>query len=198
MQVEGMTCSNCALGVSRYLEKQGLKDVNVDFTSGEVTYTTDKDPDFEYLSKGISKLGYRLVDDSELHTGEKVSGDPSGLERKLIISAVLTFPLLLHMFLDAHVFHDPIFQFLFALPVYIIGMQHFARSAVASLRTGVPNMDVLITIGSSAAFIYSLSGWYIHYGTSEVSEFLFFETSATIITLVLLGNYIEKRTVSSG
>lgn len=197
MQVEGMTCSNCALGVSRYLEKQGLRDVHVDFTSGEVTYTSDRDPDLNTLSQGISRLGYKLVPDSAQRSGEKAAGGSSILERRLVVSAVLTLPLLLHMFVDVHVFHDPLFQFLLALPVYIIGMFHFARSAMASLRTGVPNMDVLITIGSSAAFIYSLSGWYMHYGTSQVTEFLFFETAATIITLVLFGNYIEKRTVSS-
>ncbi len=196
MQVEGMTCSNCALGVSRYLEKQGLENVHVDFTSGEVTYTAAGDPDMVSLSQGISKLGYKLIEDTTGSTSAGTSTGWSGLDKKLLISAVFTFPLLLHMFIDSAILHDPLFQFLLALPVYIIGMYHFARSAIASMKTGVPNMDVLITIGSSAAFIYSLTGWYMHAGTEDVSQFLFFETSATIITLVLLGNFIEKRTVT--
>ena len=56
-------------------------------------------------------------------------------------------------------------------------------------------MDVLITIGSSAAFIYSTYGWYLYNGTELAHKFLFFETSATIITLVLLGNVLEHRSV---
>ena len=56
-------------------------------------------------------------------------------------------------------------------------------------------MDVLIAIGSGSAFIYSLSGMIIHFGTPEVSRYLFFETAAAIITFVLLGNVIEKRSV---
>jgi Cu+-exporting ATPase len=56
-------------------------------------------------------------------------------------------------------------------------------------------MDVLIFIGSSAAFFYSIYGWWFYYGTIKVNDFLFFETTATIITLVLLGNVMEKKAV---
>ena len=56
-------------------------------------------------------------------------------------------------------------------------------------------MDVLIFIGSSAAFFYSIYGWWYFYGTSDVHNYMFFETSATIITLVLLGNVLEHRSV---
>ena len=56
-------------------------------------------------------------------------------------------------------------------------------------------MDVLITIGSSAAYLYSTYGWYLYDGTELTQKFLFFETSATIITLVLLGNVLEHRSV---
>ncbi len=56
-------------------------------------------------------------------------------------------------------------------------------------------MDVLITIGACSAFIYSIIGVLLHYGTNNAADFLFFETAATIITLVLLGNVIEHRSV---
>ena len=57
-------------------------------------------------------------------------------------------------------------------------------------------MDVLIVIGTSAAFIYSISGIYLHWNTEQLYDYLFFETTATIITLVLLGNLLEKRSVN--
>ena len=63
------------------------------------------------------------------------------------------------------------------------------------LKIGVPNMDVLIFMGSSAAFFYSIYGWWYFYGTNEVNNYMFFETAATIITLVLLGNVLEHRSV---
>ena len=71
----------------------------------------------------------------------------------------------------------------------------FGKSAFKSMKIGVPNMDVLIFIGSSAAFFYSIYGWWYFYGTSDVHNYMFFETSATIITLVLLGNVLEHRSV---
>ncbi|MFL2567898.1 MAG: heavy metal translocating P-type ATPase [Flavobacteriales bacterium] len=100
------------------------------------------------------------------------------------------------MFLDhSNILHDPIIQLVLCLPVYFIGLIYFGKSAFNSLKTGVPNMDVLIFIGSSAAFFYSLYGWWLFYGTIEVHNYMFFETSATIITLVLLGNVLEHRSV---
>jgi Cu+-exporting ATPase len=75
--------------------------------------------------------------------------------------------------------------------VYLIGFFHFGKSALGSLKTGVPNMDVLIFIGSTSAFIYSIIGLVRNLGM----DYLFFETSASIITLVLLGNLLEHRSV---
>ena len=87
-------------------------------------------------------------------------------------------------------------QLALCTPVFLIGLFHFGKSAWGSLKSGVPNMDVLITIGSSAAFIYSLIGTWLYYGTHEAHNYLFFETAATIITLVLLGNLLEHRSVN--
>ncbi|HEY0896716.1 MAG TPA: heavy metal translocating P-type ATPase, partial [Sphingobacteriaceae bacterium] len=105
---------------------------------------------------------------------------------------VFTLPLFFHMFLPFHWLHDPYVQLGLSLPVFILGCVHFGKSAVNSIRAGLPNMDVLIFIGSTAAFIYSLAGTIRQLGP----DYLFYETTATIITLVLLGNVLEKRSVS--
>ena len=122
--------------------------------------------------------------------------DSSKVDILFLISLFFTIPLFSHMFLDhSNILHDPIIQLVLCLPVYFIGLIYFGKSAFNSLKTGVPNMDVLIFIGSSAAFFYSLYGWWLFYGTIEAHNYMFFETSATIITLVLLGNVLEHRSV---
>lgn len=80
-------------------------------------------------------------------------------------------------------------QLVLATPVFLLGVWHFGRSALASLRTGVPNMDVLIFHQAARLhLLYSLAGTILQLG----HDYMFYETAATIITLVLLGNVIEK------
>ncbi|MFX3626102.1 MAG: heavy metal translocating P-type ATPase [bacterium] len=89
----------------------------------------------------------------------------------------------------------PEVQFVLCLPVMVIGITHFGKSAYHSTRVGAPNMDVLIFLGSVSAFVYSIWGSIEFNGLPEQSNYLFFETAATIITLVLLGNVFEHRAV---
>lgn len=95
-----------------------------------------------------------------------------------------------------HFLHDPRLQFILCLPIMAIGIIHFGKSAYHSTRVGAPNMDVLIFLGSFSAFVYSVWGSVAFEGLPEQKNYLFFETAATIITLVLLGNLIEKRAVT--
>ena len=99
------------------------------------------------------------------------------------------------MFLPSSSFLNQVnVQLALCLPVYIIGILRFGKSAFNSLLTKAANMDVLIFAGSSAAFFYSLTGTLL-IETSNKHHYLFYETSASIITLVLLGNFLEKRAV---
>jgi len=84
-------------------------------------------------------------------------------------------------------------QMVLCIPVYIVGMNFFGRSAIKSIRNGMPNMNVLIAIGATAAFVYSLIGTILNLGDS----YLFYETAAAIITLIFFGNYIEVVTIQS-
>ncbi len=188
LNVTGMHCNNCALSVHKLLEKKGLKDISVDFASEEVKFSNQNDTPMPDIIKGIEQLGYKVVDDPALHVPkfyEKV-------ENKFIFCAIFTVPLLLHMVLPWHFLHMPMVQLLLCLPVFIIGCLHFGKSAWHSVKSGIPNMDVLIFIGSTSAFIYSLVGTIENLG----EQYQFYETGATIITLVLLGNVFEKRSVN--
>lgn len=91
--------------------------------------------------------------------------------------------------------HHPIVQLVLSIPVYSLGLFFFGRSAFQSLRSGIPNMDVLIFIGAASALFYSVYGTIAFYGTPEVHLYLFYETGASIITLVLAGNLLEHRSV---
>ena len=88
---------------------------------------------------------------------------------------------------------NPWVQLALTIPVFIVGMDFFGRSAIKSIRNGMPNMNVLIAIGATSAFVYSLAGTLFNLG----SDFLFYETAAAIITLVFLGNYLEDETIVS-
>ncbi len=191
LQVEGMTCTNCALGVQKHLEKKGFSNVNVDFATGEVVFDATQHFDEEEIKQGISKLGYKVIEVDE----EKAQQGLSSIEKKFYFSLLFSIPLFSHMFLPFDFLQNPWVQLALCLPVYILGVLHFGKSAYHSLKSGVPNMDVLIFIGSSAAFFYSLTGALLYYGSLEAHNYLFFETTSTIISLVLLGNVLEHRSV---
>ena len=186
--VEGMTCANCASGIQKHLTSKGLEDVNVNFSTSEATFFSSEITKKE-TEKIIEGLGYSIKK-------EEPESKISLQEKLFYFSLVFTLPLFSHMFLPHDSFiQDPFVQFVLCLPVYLVGTWFFGKSAIGSIKSRFLNMDVLITIGSSAAFFYSIYGWYLHHGTDLTHQFLFFETSATIITLVLLGNVLEHRSV---
>ena len=176
------------MSIHKLLEKKGLHDVLVSFASEEVKFSTADQSILPQIIKDIEGLGFRVVDE------ENIQPTPfyDKVENKFIFCAVFTTPLLLHMLLPWHFLHNPVVQLILCLPVFIVGCLHFGKSAYSSLKNGVPNMDVLIFIGSTSAFIYSLVGTIQNLG----EHYLFYETAATIITLVLLGNVFEKRSVN--
>jgi Cu+-exporting ATPase len=189
IKVDGMDCANCAAGITKFLQRKGLEDVYVNFQTKEVRFQLgESDYTIDKVKQGIHKLGYTVIEEDQ-------PLDWWTLNRKLWISAIFTFPLLANHLLMMAGIAMPLMdnfwvQFLLCLPVFLIGFYHFGSSAFRSVRAGVPNMDVLIFIGSTAAFIYSLIGtlmWEANY--------IFYETSATIIMLVLLGNWLEHRAV---
>ncbi|MDB4902392.1 MAG: copA 1 [Mucilaginibacter sp.] len=188
LNVIGMHCNNCALSVHKLLERKGLQNIHVDFASEEVKFSNSNDADLAIIKKDIEGLGYKVVDDP----AQQVTPFYEKIENKFIFCAILTVPLLLHMVLPWHFLHLPSVQLLLCTPVFIVGCLHFGKSAINSIKGGVPNMDVLIFVGSSAAFIYSLIGTIENLG----EHYQFYETCATIISLVLLGNVLEKRSVT--
>ncbi|CAL1520578.1 cation-translocating P-type ATPase [Chitinophaga sp. MM2321] len=187
-KVEGMHCTNCALSVSKYLEKKGMQDVHVSFATEEVSFVAPAETDSKEILEGINQLGYRVVHPDDAPVKASFF---STLSFKFFFCLLFTFPLLLHMWVSWSWLHQPWVQFGLTLPVYLVGMWHFGRSAVRSIMNGMANMDVLVSLGASAAFVYSFVGTVV-YGNPD---YMFYETTAAIITLVFLGNMLEEKSV---
>ena len=199
--ITGMTCAACSTRIEKVLNKQeGISKATVNLTNetAEVEYISGLIDKEEIIQK-VQGLGY----DAKPQAGreEKQSSKEKELKRKkakLIVSAVLSIPLLItmldHLFGIAlpHIFMNPWFQLAFAAPVqFIIGWQ-FYEGAYKNLKSGGANMDVLVALGTSAAFFYSLYEAFKTIGNPDFMPHLYFETSAILITLILFGKYLES------
>ena len=197
-KVTGMDCANCALTITRYLEKQGMQQVKVNPVSGDVLFEKNGAAVAEdALKKGIHDLGYEVMaEDADGHDHSHAHGH-EGMNkflRYVLICLPFTLVLMLHMLpVHIHWLMNPWLQLALCLPVYIVGMNFFGKSAWKSLRNGMLNMNVLVALGATAAFLYSLAGTLFNLGES----YLFYETAATIITLVFFGNYLEDVSVAT-
>ena len=193
-KVEGMSCTNCALTVNKFLTEKGMQDVKVNFMGGDVSFQMTEETSKIALAKGIEGLGYR-VETGEISDTKRSKKLFKNHLQRFSFCIIFTAPLMLHMIPGVHIHFlmDPYVQLGLTIPVFLVGMDFFGRSAIHSLWKGIPNMNVLIAIGSVAAFGYSLYGTLI----GDAAHYLFYETAATIITLVFLGNWLEDKSVET-
>jgi len=193
-KVDGMTCANCALSINKYLQKNGAKDIAVNPIDGAVSFKMAGEATEETLAKGVHSLGYTVTEKEGVGKKTKKPFLSTNLQR-FWFCLPFTLVLMLHMVpgLHLHWLMNHWVQMALALPVFIVGMRHFGRSGLQSLRNGLPNMNVLITIGAASAFFYSLAGTLLGLG----DDYLFYETTATIITLVFFGEYLESASIQS-
>ena len=193
-KVEGMTCSNCALSVNKVLQKQGMEQIAVNPISGDVVFeTASANGNVEKAKKSIELLGYTVKADNTEASVKPAKRFLGTLMQKFWFCLPFTLLLMVGhvgMVFNLHFLHNPIVQLFLCIPVYFVGMLYFGKSAINSLRSGVPNMNVLIALGSTAAFTYSLIGLI----TADTTK-IFFETSASIINIVFFGEWLEHMTV---
>ncbi len=193
-KVEGMHCANCALSINKYLNEQGLKNVKVNFIGGDISFDADENISSNTIEKGIKYLGYKVVAPHEHEHQDKSKGFLSNNFQRFIFCLVFAAPLFLHMLgLHLNFLMNAYVQLALTLPVFIVGMLYFGKSGINSLLKGIPNMDVLVSLGSIASFCYSLYGTLTH----QAEQFMFYETTATIITLVFMGNWLEDKSIAT-
>lgn len=202
LDVIGMTCAACSNRIEKVLNRDaGVEHANVNLTTENATIAYNLEmTSIDDLIKKIQKIGYDAK--PKQAASEKSSQKEQELKHKrtkLIISAILAAPLLLTMFVHLfgmqipHIFMNPWFQFALATPVqFIIGWQFYV-GAYKNLRNGSANMDVLVALGTSAAYFYSLYEMIKWLNLTNYTPHLYFETSAVLITLILFGKYLETR-----
>ncbi len=157
-KVEGMSCTNCALTVHKYLEKKGAQNVKVNFMGGDVSFEKTATLNVADLQKGVDSLGYKVKNEKAANKANNRFAFMNQLQR-FLFCLVFTLPLMLHMLgLHIGILMNPYVQLALTIPVYVVGMSFFGKSAIKSLTKGIPNMNVLITLGATAAFVYSLYG----------------------------------------
>lgn len=195
ISVSGMHCTDCANSIERSLRQLGASEVSINFAQGTARLVPPSGHDgLQRTLQRVRDLGYTANQLQSGHDGHDHAKDAGffTVEKKALVSIVLTVPLLLGMFVSDTFLHDPWLQGIISLPVFLIGLSHFGPSAVGSLRGGVPNMDVLILMGILSAYVCSVLGLFLYPGSHQ---YIFFEASSSIVTFVLLGNVIEHRAV---
>jgi len=205
LDVFGMTCAACSTRIEKVLNKQDgvkLATVNLTTESAQIEYNPGL-VDVQSLIDKIKNIGYDAKPKAEAKEKQSYKEKQlKNMKTKLIISAILTSPLLVTMLVHLFgihipdIFMNPWFQFALATPVqFIIGWQFYV-GAYKNLKNGGANMDVLVALGTSAAYFYSLYETFMTIGNTEYVPHLYFETSAVIITLILFGKYLEARAKS--
>ncbi|MDX1960536.1 MAG: heavy metal translocating P-type ATPase [Leptospiraceae bacterium] len=217
----GMTCANCALRIEKGLRKiAGVQDARVNFVRETAFVRFDDSVKSEDLFEKVESLGYKASEHSEANsdkTEDKHKAELKKLKFRFVLSALLSFPLLYTMVSHFSILSflplpggmmNPWFQFLLATPVqFWIGFP-FYSGAYRALRNKAANMDVLVAIGTSAAYGYSLV-MSITQGLNQNDFFyfevmkhiehlghtafppLYYETSAVLLTFILGGKWIE-------
>ncbi|PNZ09495.1 copper-translocating P-type ATPase [Staphylococcus simiae] len=205
LDVIGMTCAACSNRIEKTLNRMdGVQNAMVNLTTEKATVEYNPNAiGVEDLIKKTQSIGY----DAQINKGssEKKSQKEQELKKqlfKLIASAILSAPLLITMFVHLfglkipNIFMAPWFQFILATPIqFIIGWQ-FYKGAYKNLRNGSANMDVLVALGTSAAYFYSVYESIKWLNNLNYMPHLYFETSAVLITLILFGKYLEARAKS--
>jgi P-type Cu+ transporter len=199
LAIEGMTCASCAGRVEKALATvPGVVAVNVNLATEQASITRlTVDTDTATLQAAVEKAGYHARPLSPARAAGEEPGLapgstwlPVGGGARVLLAAILSAPLVLPMLAGHGLMLPGAWQLLLALPVQFWLGAPFYRAGWAALRAGTGNMDLLVALGTSAAF--GLSLWTL--ATSPLAmPPLYFESAAVVITLVMFGKWLERR-----
>lgn len=188
--VAGMTCASCVSRVERALKKvPGVADASVNLAteSARVVFTPSEQIEAQ-IRRAVRNAGYepRAVEEADQEDASPWAGfAPVGL------GMLLSLPLVVPMVADLLGYHWMLpawLQFVLATPVQFILGARFYKAGWHALKAGSGNMDLLVAIGTTAGWALSVWMWLV-----QGSAHLYFEASAVVITLVLLGKWLEAR-----
>lgn len=199
LQVQGMTCASCVMRVEKSLKAvPGVRDASVNLATEQATVLAPPSVPAAALIAAVEKAGYaaqvpQAAGPSATETPQQRRGLPEAW--LVALSALLTLPLAAPMALQLFGLHwmlDGWLQWALATPVQFVLGARFYRAGWKALRAKSGNMDLLVALGTSAA--YGLSVYLLlRHPASHATAHLYFEASAAVITLVLLGKWLEAR-----
>lgn len=214
--IEGMSCASCAMTIENAVSKiPGVDKASVNLATEIMTVEANDSVTPEDIAKVVDGVGYgarprgKSVEEELEEKNEKKEAHLREMKRNLIVSAIFTVPLLFIAMADMVGIPMPAFlspmqspvsyaliQLALVLPIVWIGRRFFVDGFKA-LSKGHPNMDSLVALGTSAAFLYSLYGTYhVLEGHAHFAMNLYYESAGVILTLITLGKYFED--VSKG
>ncbi|MDX1706369.1 heavy metal translocating P-type ATPase [Pseudidiomarina sp.] len=197
-KVTGMSCGSCVKRVENALNAvPGVLSTNVNLATEQVSVAVTASVDAGQLAAAVEKGGYRLEATDAGKTSEAAADKPFYRQDWFAVAgaALLTIPLVVPMvglLFGKHWMLPPFWQWLLATPVQFYFGARFYRAGWLAVKAGTGNMDLLIAIGTSAAYGLSVYLWFTFSGQHGAPE-LYFETSSAVLTLVLLGKYLEQR-----
>ncbi len=212
-KIQGMTCASCAKTIERVTGKiEGVAEANVNFATEKLNVSYDPAKvKISDIKSAIVKAGYKAIDDEVAVDADKERKERERkvLWRRFVISAIFTLPLLYmamgHMLMfplpgvvhpEMNPLNFALVQLMLVIPSIIAGYKFYTVGFSALFRRS-PNMDSLIAIGTSAALLYGIYAIVqISGGNKEYVDDLYFEAAGVIITLIMLGKYLE--TVTKG
>jgi len=191
LDVDGMTCASCVTRVERALKRvPGVQEASVNLATQQAVVTGTEQAQDELLVQALQRAGYdaRPV----VEAAPPAPRRPTHEGAMAAVAALLSTPLILPMLLaplGVHIMLPAALQFALATPVQFWLGARFYRAGWAALRSGSGNMDLLVALGTSAAYGLSVVLW----AREGAFAHLYFESSAVVITLVLLGKWLETR-----
>ncbi len=195
LQIEGMTCASCVAHVEKaLLAVPEVSHASVNLATEKATVTSKIPLAFEVLQKAVEDAGYQAHPEQHQSVEQRRDSGAHDWWRvgiALLLSLPLVIPMLGQLWRQDWSL-PPWVQFALATPVQFWLGARFYRSGWHALRSGTGNMDLLVALGTSAGFGLSLYLW-LFPGTSGMHRHLYFEASALVISLVLLGKALESR-----
>lgn len=199
LKIEGMTCASCVRRVEKALSKvPGVSEATVNFATEKASVSHEGHVTREHLTHAVTSAGYGVAEEHPVehdHLAIEAYGPLAALRSNLILAAALTVPtILISMFWHPRPEWANMLLFVLATPVVLFAGRQFFLVAGKALRHGAATMDTLIAMGAGVAWAYSTYALVAFSGHAHMqSEHVYFETAATIVTLILLGRYLETR-----
>lgn len=194
LNIVGMTCVNCSNAVERAVSKiDGVKSVNVSFASSYGEFVIEDASVEKKIRERILKLGYEIASDYE-ELQKKKSNYLNHLKNRLFISALFLVIVVYFEMFSGFKFKDYI-SFVFTTAILFYGGFDFFKNGYLALRNRNYDMNVLVSLGSGSAYLYSVVVLFFGavFKSASIELHLYFESAAMIITFLLIGKYLEER-----